>query len=167
MSLPQLVFLAGFAIVLVAVVAFGLLVVAAASRNVGDSVVVTEVVRRLGRAPADRLEAGRWAFYAHRIGGVAIFAFLVLHLGDVALYAISPTLYDDVHALYGSPPLRVFESALLLAILFHAFNGLRLLAIDLTEVGPATAHRLLLATAALTGVLWLAGSVVILAPIVG
>jgi succinate dehydrogenase / fumarate reductase, cytochrome b subunit len=167
MSIPQLVFLVGFAIVLAAVVAFGLLVVAAASRNVGDSMVVTEVVRRLGRAPADRLEAGRWAFYAHRIGGVAIFAFLVLHLGDVGLYAISPALYDDVHSLYGSPPLRVFESALLLAILFHAFNGLRLLAIDLTEVGPETAHRLLLVTSAITAILWIAGSAIILAPITG
>jgi succinate dehydrogenase / fumarate reductase cytochrome b subunit len=165
MSVPQLVFLAGFVAVLVAVVAFGLLVVAAASRNVGDSVVLTEVVRRLGRAPADRLEAGRWAFYAHRIGGVAIFAFLALHVCDVALYAVSPSLYDDVHRLYGSPPLRVFESALLLAILFHAFNGLRLLAIDLVDVRSATAHRLLLVTAAITGLLWLAGSAIILAPL--
>ncbi|HEY3522497.1 MAG TPA: succinate dehydrogenase, cytochrome b556 subunit [Candidatus Limnocylindrales bacterium] len=166
MSVPQLAFLAGFAVVLVAVVAFGLLVVVSASRNVGDSAVLTEVVRRLGRAPADRLEAGRWAFYAHRIGGVAIFAFLVLHLGDVALYAVSPALYDDVHALYGSPPLRVFESGLLLAILFHAFNGLRLLAVDLVDVRPLAAYRLLQLTAVVTVVLWLAGSVVILMPIV-
>jgi succinate dehydrogenase / fumarate reductase cytochrome b subunit len=165
-TVAQSVFLAGFVVVLIAVLAFGALVVAAASRNVGDSVVVTEVIRRLGRAPADRLEAGRWAFYAHRIGGVAIFAFLVLHLGDVALYGVSPRLYDDVHALYGSPPLRIFESALLLAILFHAFNGLRLLAIDLAEVRAATAHRLLIVAVAVTVVLWLAGSAVILAPIV-
>jgi succinate dehydrogenase / fumarate reductase cytochrome b subunit len=165
-SVAQLVFLAGFAVVLVAVAAFGLLVLVSASRNVGDSAALTEVVRRLGRAPADRLEAGRWAFYAHRIGGVAIFAFLVLHLGDVALYAVSPALYDNVHALYGSPPLRVFESALLLAILFHAFNGLRLLAVDLVDVRPMTAYRLLVATSGLTVVLWLAGSAVILAPVV-
>jgi succinate dehydrogenase / fumarate reductase cytochrome b subunit len=165
-TIPQVVFLTAFGIVLAAVLAFGLLVVAAATRNVGDSVVVGEVVRRLGKAPRDRLEAGRWAFYAHRIGGVAIFAFLAIHVVDVGLYGLSPALYDDVHAVYGSPPFRVFESALLLAILFHAFNGLRLLAIDLVDVGRRGADRLLVATVVLTVVPWLAGSAIILAPVI-
>jgi succinate dehydrogenase / fumarate reductase, cytochrome b subunit len=123
------------------------------------------VLRRLGKAPRDRLEAGRWAFYAHRIGGVAIFAFLAIHVVDVGLYGLSPSLYDDVHAVYGSAPFRVFESALLLAILFHAFNGLRLLAIDLVDVGRLAADRLLVATVVLTVVPWLAGSAIILAPV--
>jgi succinate dehydrogenase / fumarate reductase, cytochrome b subunit len=165
MTIPQILFLAAFGIVLAAVLAFGLLVVAAATRNVGDSAVVGEVVRRLGKAPRDRLEAGRWAFYAHRIGGVAIFAFLAIHVVDVGLYGLSPALYDDVHAVYGSAPFRVFESALLLAILFHAFNGLRLLAIDLVDVGRRAGDRLLVATVVLTVVPWLAGSAIILAPV--
>ena len=58
--------------------------------------------------------------------GVAVFAFLLLHVLDVALYAISPARFDEVHELYGTTPLRVFECALLFAILFHTLNGLRL-----------------------------------------
>src|SRR3990172_5728592 len=93
---------------------------AAAARNVGDPTGPTALVRRLSRAPRDRLELGRWGFWAHRVSGVAIFAFLILHLFDVGLYGLSRDLYDEVHALYGTAALRVFESGLLVAILFHA-----------------------------------------------
>ena len=61
----------------------------------------------------------RWAFVAHRATGVAVFAFLCLHILDVGLYAVSAARFDDVHELYGTTPLRLFECALLFAILFH------------------------------------------------
>jgi succinate dehydrogenase / fumarate reductase cytochrome b subunit len=158
-------FLAALAFTLVLVVAFAAIVVAAAARSTGDPADPRGVIRRLSRAPRDRLELGRWAFWAHRVSGVAIFAFLALHLVDVSLYAISAELYDEVHVLYGTVPLRVFECGLLLAILFHAFNGLRLLAIDLVDVGPGTAARMLAGVVALTIVLGAAGSAIIMAPI--
>lgn len=167
MSIAQAAFALGLTVAIVLVVCFGWLVLRTASRQVGDPVMSTEAVRRLARPRTQRLEAGRWAFYAHRIGGVAIFAFLVLHLGDVALYAVSTSLYNNVHELYGSTPLRIFECALLLAILFHTFNGLRLLAIDLADVGSEVAYRLLLGVVVLTLVVWAGASVIILRPAFG
>lgn len=165
MTLPQVAFLVALALVLAAVVAFAVIVVAAAARSTGDAADLGGVVGRLSRAPRDRLELGRWAFWAHRVSGVAIFAFLALHLVDVALYAISAELYDEVHVLYGTVALRLFECGLLVAILFHALNGLRLLAIDLVDVGPATAGRLLVAVIVATIGLGAAGSAIILAPV--
>jgi succinate dehydrogenase / fumarate reductase cytochrome b subunit len=76
----------------------------------------------------------RWAFVAHRASGVAVFAFLTLHVFDVALYALSPARFDDVHELYGTAAMRVFECLLLFAILFHTLNGLRLVLLDVVEV---------------------------------
>ena len=139
--------------------------VATAARNTGDRADPSGIVRRLSRAPRDRLEMGRWAFWAHRVSGVAIFAFLALHLVDVSLYAVSPDLFDEVHALYGTPGMRLFECGLLVAILFHALTGLRLLALDLLDVGPAVAARLLNGVVALSLVLGLAGSAIIMAPV--
>ena len=165
MTLSQAAFLAALALILLLVVAFAALVVVAAARRTGDSLEPGSVIRRLSRAPRDRLELGRWAFWAHRVSGVAIFAFLALHLVDVSLFAVSAELYDEVHVLYGTVPLRLFECGLLVAILFHALNGLRLLAIDLVDVGPATATRLLVTVVAFTLVLGAAGSVIIMAPV--
>lgn len=120
-------------------------------------------LERIGRA-GDR-DAQRWAFVAHRTTGVAVFAFLVLHVFDVALYAVSPARFDEVHELYGSTPLRVFECLLLYGILFHTLNGLRLVLLDVVDVRVVTARRLLHAAVLLTAVAGTAASVVILKPV--
>jgi succinate dehydrogenase / fumarate reductase cytochrome b subunit len=166
MTFAQGLFLVGLTLVSLAVVGFGAIVAVGAARSGSGSYLTRDFFRRLQRSPAERAEMDRWAFYAHRVSGFAVFAFLLLHVVDVALYAVSHDLYDEVHELYGSLVLRLFECGLLFAILFHAFNGLRVLAIDLANLGVATSRRLLVAAVALTAIVGLAGSAVILAPAV-
>jgi len=79
---------------------------------------------------AYRGKSGQWAFVLHRITGFLVFMFLLLHVVDVSLVNASPTLYNEVHDLYGNVLLRLFEVGLLGALLFHAFNGLRIVMID-------------------------------------
>jgi succinate dehydrogenase / fumarate reductase cytochrome b subunit len=157
----QTAFLVALGAILVIVALFALLVVARARRTGGG---VVGPVARLGRPSIARLEVHRWAFYAHRVSGVAIFAFLALHLVDVGLVAISSALYDEVHALYGTLALRIFEVGLLAGILFHAANGLRLLVIDLVDVGARASERMLWLAIGLTIVLTIPAGAVILAP---
>ena len=75
-------------------------------------------------------KTGQWAFVMHRITGFLVFMFLLLHVVDVSLVNASPTLYNEVHDLYGNVLLRIFEVGLLGALVFHAFNGLRIVMID-------------------------------------
>ncbi len=89
-----------------------------------------------------------------------------LQLVDVGLIAISPALYDEVHALYGTPVLRGFEVGLFAVIVFHAANGLRLLVIDLVDVGARTSERLLWLAIGLTILVTVPASVVILRPVI-
>ena len=69
-----------------------------------------------------------WAF--HRISGVAIWAFILLHVLDIWLVGAAPDLYDEVLAVYASPFGRVMESLLGAALLYHALNGLRIIIMD-------------------------------------
>src|SRR5262245_30625041 len=115
MTGAQWLFMVAFALVNVAVLGTVVLVVDGARRMDGGAR-IGGLLRRLGRLPTERSEANRWAFYAHRITGVGVLAFLVLHILDVALYAVSPEKFDEVHALYGTAGMRVFECALLLAL---------------------------------------------------
>lgn len=165
MTPPQLAFLGALTVISLGIVLYGLLVIGRGSRNLGVRPVSGDVLRRLGRSPLERPEVLPWAFYAHRISGLAIFAFLALHLVDVGLYAISAELYDDVHSVYGTPPMRVFESLLFAGILFHTLNGLRLLAIDLLDVGPVTILRSLRIVTVITIVGSLGGAAIIMAPV--
>jgi succinate dehydrogenase / fumarate reductase cytochrome b subunit len=166
MTAGQILFLVGFSLVLLVVAGFAVVVGLDAARTGSGSFLTKDFVRRLQRSSAERAELDRWAFYAHRVSGFAVFAFLLLHLLDVGLYSVSRARFDNVHELYGSLVLRLFECGLLFAILFHTFNGLRLLSIDLANLRVATARRLLVAALALTILCGLAGSVVILKPAV-
>ena len=69
-----------------------------------------------------------WAF--HRISGVAIWVFILLHVFDILLVGANPTLYDDVLQVYASPIGRVLEGLLGAALLYHALNGLRIIIMD-------------------------------------
>jgi succinate dehydrogenase / fumarate reductase cytochrome b subunit len=165
LTLAQLLFLAGLTAVLLAVVWFGVVVAAAAGRADGGPRPRLALVHRLQREPQERSQVNRWAFYAHRLTGFAIFAFLCLHIVDVSTYAVSRGRYEELHELYGSAPMRAFECALLFAILFHALNGLRIFAVDLADLGAGAARRALAAVVALTLLAGTAGSAVILAPV--
>jgi succinate dehydrogenase / fumarate reductase cytochrome b subunit len=154
----QALFLAGLAIVLVTVVGFAVVVIGGAAG--GRPAATRLLAQRPGHA-----ELGRAAHLAHRITGFAIFAFLALHVLDVGLYSVSRRLYDGVQTLYGSAPLRVFECGLLVAVVFHTANGLRLLAIDAGRLSASASRRLLVAAVAITAAAGAAGSVLILAPL--
>jgi succinate dehydrogenase / fumarate reductase cytochrome b subunit len=69
-----------------------------------------------------------WAF--HRISGVAIWAFILLHVLDIWLAGVNPKLYDDLLRVYASPIGRVGEALLGAALLYHALNGLRIIIMD-------------------------------------
>lgn len=70
-----------------------------------------------------------WAF--HRISGVAIWAFVVLHVIDIYLVGGDPEAYDTILQIYASLPGRIGEMLLGAALLYHALNGLRIILMDL------------------------------------
>lgn len=69
-----------------------------------------------------------WAF--HRISGLAIWAFILLHVFDIWLTSVNPVLYDELLVVYASAPGRIGEALLGAALLYHALNGLRIIIID-------------------------------------
>jgi succinate dehydrogenase / fumarate reductase cytochrome b subunit len=90
------------------------------------------------RRPAGTLYRGRegmWSWVLHRITGVAIFFFLLVHVLDTALVRVSPEAYNAVIGTYQTPIMGLGEVALVGAIVFHAFNGLRIILIDFWSKG--------------------------------
>ena len=90
------------------------------------------------QAPAGTLYRGRegmWSWVAHRVTGVLIFFFLFAHVLDTALVRVSPDSYNQIIDTYKTPIVNLMEVGLLGAVLFHAFNGLRVMAIDFWEKG--------------------------------
>lgn len=113
-----------------------------------------------------RGKSGQWAFVSHRISGVLVFLFLLLHIVDVSLINISADLYDEVHLLYGNVVLRIFEVGLLFALLFHSLNGLRIVALDFFPGAVRQERRLLSAVVVLTLLIGIPGGYVIMKPFI-
>lgn len=166
MSLPQFLFFCGFTVVVIAVICFSVLVLRHARAEDGGPFPSRALLARLARPGRERAELQRWAFYLHRISGVGLFCFLCLHVADVSLVAVSRELYDEVHAVYGSAPMRVAEVGLLLGLLFHTFNGVRLVAVDLVDLGLRASTRALYGVVGATAVCGCAGAVFILGPVI-
>lgn len=82
-----------------------------------------------------RGKVGMWSWVLHRITGVAIFFFLLVHVLDTALVRLSPEAYNAVINTYKTPLIGVAELGLVAAILYHALNGLRIILIDFWRKG--------------------------------
>ena len=111
-------------------------------------------------------KSGQWAFVFHRVSGFLVFIFLLLHIVDVSLIRIDPDLYDEVHDLYGNVLLRVFECGLLMALVFHSFNGLRIVLVDFFPGAVRNEKALTAVVTGLTLVLGIPGSLIILWPFI-
>lgn len=133
--------------------------------KVRDGGALPKLTRVLLGRTSDSGESANWAFYLHRLSGIAIALFLPLHILDVAVFAFIQSEFDELHAIYGTAPMRIFECGLLFGLLFHSFNGIRIILVDYldlsTKVAARTLQLLTLTVLFLTA--W--GSVIILGPV--
>jgi len=69
----------------------------------------------------------RWA----RVGGAVSLAYLVWYVLDLLLYAQAPSTFNAAHRLYGNVGVRAILAVVLLGILVHGTDGMRVTLIDL------------------------------------
>ena len=116
----------------------------------------------MSKTPAGTLYRGRegqWSWVAHRITGVVIFFFLLVHVLDTSLVRVSPEAYDVVIESYKNPIMGLGELGLVAAIVFHAFNGLRVVLVDFWKKGPRYHRQMLWAVIGLWAVTMIAFSI--------
>jgi succinate dehydrogenase / fumarate reductase cytochrome b subunit len=84
-----------------------------------------------------------WSWVLHRITGATIFFFLFVHVLDTALVRVSPQAYNEVIETYKSPIVGLMEIGLVVAVLYHALNGIRVILIDFWQKGPRYQRQML------------------------
>jgi succinate dehydrogenase / fumarate reductase cytochrome b subunit len=103
-----------------------------------------------------RGKEGMWSWVLHRITGLAIYFFLLVHILDTSIVRISPQAYNGVIESYKQPIMGVGEFGLVVAIVYHALNGLRIICIDFFSWG-ARRQRLLFVIVIVLWVIIIAG----------
>ncbi|MDQ3555514.1 MAG: succinate dehydrogenase, cytochrome b556 subunit [Gemmatimonadota bacterium] len=108
-----------------------------------------------------------WSWLLHRITGLGILAFLLIHVVDTALVIYWPDFYDTSLELYRHPLFRVSELAIFFAVLFHSLNGLRIVVQDFWPLAMLRQRQLAYAAAALTAIAMIPITWMMIAPLFG
>ena len=78
---------------------------------------------------------GQWAFYLHRISGIGILVFLVLHVLNIASAMWGPEVSNAFMKFYHQPVFQLGLLVLIAGVLYHGFNGLRIILMAFTSWG--------------------------------
>lgn len=121
----------------------------------------------LGTALRYRGREGMWSWILHRVTGLGILLFLVIHVVDTAIVIYFPDLYDHALNIYKSPVFRFAELLIFFSAIFHALNGLRIIVQDFWPVVMLQQRRLVWGAALLTLIAIIPIGWVMLAPLFG
>jgi succinate dehydrogenase / fumarate reductase, cytochrome b subunit len=91
---------------------------------------LSSLVLTLSETLRYRGSIGQWSWVLHRITGLGVLFFFVLHVVDTSWAVFYPGLYEEAIASYQSPLFTIGEFALVAAVVYHAYNGLRISIFD-------------------------------------
>lgn len=123
------------------------------------------VIRTLsaGRPLVYKGDSGQYAWILHRLTGLGIIAFLLIHILDIMLIGLGRDVYNHTVAFYGRAFVIPMEIALVGALLFHSLNGIRIALIDFWPQGVRHQRQLFYAALVLAVLLTVPSAIIILA----
>ena len=105
-----------------------------------------------------RWHVGTVAWVLHRLSGLALAGYLMLHVVVIHNISRGPKAFNDMMGMVQSPLFRFLEIGLLGTVLYHAFNGVRILLVDLGW-GAKRHKALFCATMTIAAALFAAGGI--------
>jgi succinate dehydrogenase / fumarate reductase, cytochrome b subunit len=110
-------------------------------------------------------QSGMWAWLLHRITGIGILLFLLIHIVDISLLGFGPAVYNDGIRVFDFWIARILSLAVIAAVLFHAFNGVRVMIIDFLSRGAHYQRIMFFAALALAIVCFIIMGIFVIMPI--
>ena len=109
-------------------------------------------------------QSGMWSWLFHRISGLGILLFLFIHIVDVSMLSFGPTIYNQSVLLFDYWVVRLLSLSLIVAVLYHAFNGVRIMAIDFWRKGARYQRVMFGIVLALTIIVFIPVAYIIMVP---
>ena len=70
------------------------------------------------------------AWFGHRASGLGVLLYLFMHVVETSTVLLGPDVYNVAVGLFRNLPARLGEILLMAALVYHALNGLRVIAMD-------------------------------------
>ncbi|WP_338254495.1 succinate dehydrogenase, cytochrome b556 subunit [Dictyobacter halimunensis] len=109
-------------------------------------------------------QSGMWSWLLHRITGLGILLFLFIHIVDVSMLSFGAGVYNQSVTLFDYWIVRLLSLALIGAVLYHAFNGVRIMAIDFWRKGSRYQRVMFWIVLAVTIIVFIPMAYVIMVP---
>ena len=77
-----------------------------------------------------RAPEGMVSWALHRLAGLGVLFFLLLHIVDIFVVGYGPKAFNDLLFIYRAPLFRIGEIVLVAGVYYHAANGVRIILID-------------------------------------
>lgn len=100
---------------------------------------------------------GSWAWILHRLSGLALIFYLSAHIWVINNLAKGPEAFNSIMGVLNSPFFKFVEVGLWGVILFHAFNGVRIVFVDFFK-GSLFHKKLFFILIFIAFILWALGS---------
>jgi len=108
---------------------------------------------------------GQAAWLLHRLTGLGVLLFLLIHILDTGLVLFGAEIYNKVVIIYTHPVFRVGEVGLMAAVLYHALNGIRITVLDFWPELSGKQRELFYGVVALFALLFLPSAYMMLKPL--
>lgn len=70
------------------------------------------------------------AWFGHRVSGIGVLLYLFMHIVETSTVLFGPDVYNAAVGIFKNLPARLGEVLLMAALVYHALNGLRVIAMD-------------------------------------
>lgn len=77
-----------------------------------------------------RVSWSQLAWFGHRISGIGVLLYLFMHIVETSTVLFGPDVYNAAVGIFKNLPARMLEVLLMAALVYHALNGLRVIAMD-------------------------------------
>lgn len=121
----------------------------------------------LGNSLSYRGREGMWTWILHRLTGLGVLLFLIIHVVETSTVIYFPDLYDTFLASYKTGLFRFAELVIFFSVLFHAANGTRIIVQDFWPYVMQRQRQLVWASAVVVVLAMLPVSWMMLAPLFG
>ena len=77
-----------------------------------------------------RVSWAQLAWFGHRASGLGVLLYLFMHIVETSTVLFGPDVYNAAVGIFKNLPARLGEVVLMAALVYHALNGVRVIAMD-------------------------------------
>ena len=77
-----------------------------------------------------RVSWSQLAWFGHRMSGLGVLFYLFMHIIETSTVLFGPEAYNAAVGIFKNLPARIGEVVLMAAVVYHALNGIRVIAMD-------------------------------------